>query len=155
MTHVTKRGEILVLGCDEVYPVASASDEAYRRRFVAPFETAMLSTDPAHPLDFAVPGNQDWYDSLVSFTRRFIGCRWFAGWASGPEQASGRKWRSPGLARRSRLEFDHADSASGGTFNLAMWCQGMTARLDAMGRFGRMFMGALWDVFINKRLPGG
>src|SRR5580658_2275061 len=24
------------------------------------------------------------------------------------------------------LTFDHADGASGGTFNLAMWCQGMT-----------------------------
>src|SRR5580700_5817595 len=24
------------------------------------------------------------------------------------------------------LAFDHADGASGGTFNLAMWCQGMT-----------------------------
>lgn len=26
------------------------------------------------------------------------------------------------------LDFDHADGASGGTFNLAMWCQGMTGR---------------------------
>lgn len=25
-----------------------------------------------------------------------------------------------------RIEFDHADGASGGVFNLAMWCQGMT-----------------------------
>ena len=26
------------------------------------------------------------------------------------------------------LTFDHADGASGGTFNLAMYCQGMTGR---------------------------
>ncbi len=26
------------------------------------------------------------------------------------------------------LSFDHADGASGGTFNLAMWCQGMTGK---------------------------
>ena len=30
------------------------------------------------------------------------------------------------MARRIRSEFDHADGASGGTFNLAMYCQGMS-----------------------------
>src|SRR3982074_2280746 len=29
---------------------------------------------------FPVPGNHDWYDSLVSFTRLFCQRRWFAGW---------------------------------------------------------------------------
>lgn len=30
-----------------------------------------------------------------------------------------------------------------------------TQRLEAMARFGRMFMGALWDVFVVKHLPFG
>ena len=29
------------------------------------------------------------------------------------------------------LTFDHADGASGGTFNLAMWCQGMSGKAIA------------------------
>lgn len=67
------RGKFLVLGGDEVYPCASK--EAYKERLVAPFEDAHPALpqrgedDPPHV--FAIPGNHDWYDGLVSFMRLF------------------------------------------------------------------------------------
>lgn len=77
--HHTERGAILVFGGDAVYPVASRTE--YRQRLVAPYETALPedSVDPA-PDAYAIPGNHDWYDSLVSFTRQFCGRDSFAGW---------------------------------------------------------------------------
>ena len=72
------RGEILIFGGDEVYPTSSRP--VYRQRLIDPFEAALPKTDPPHPRAFAVPGNHDWYDSLVSFTRLFCQRRWFAGW---------------------------------------------------------------------------
>jgi hypothetical protein len=74
----TKRGDILIFGGDEVYPTASR--KMYKERLVAPYETALRQTDEGHPHTFAIPGNHDWYDSLVSFTRFFTSQRWFAGW---------------------------------------------------------------------------
>ena len=76
--HQTTRGQLLVFGGDEVYPTASRS--AYREKLIAPYEAALRSTPPPHPHLFAVPGNHDWYDSLVAFTRLFCMKRWFAGW---------------------------------------------------------------------------
>lgn len=74
----TKRGELLIFGGDEVYPTASR--EEYQRRLVVPYETAYrYSTEPC-PHVFAIPGNHDWYDSLVAFTRLFTARPWFAGW---------------------------------------------------------------------------
>jgi hypothetical protein len=77
-SHETKRGSILVFGGDEVYPVASRTE--YKQRAVEPYEAALRSTVAPHPSVYAVPGNHDWYDSLVSFTRLFCSGRWFAGW---------------------------------------------------------------------------
>jgi hypothetical protein len=76
----TQRGRIMVFGGDEVYPTATR--EEYARRLVAPYETALPHSDAPHPTVFAVAGNHDWYDSLVSFSRLFCsgGTRWFAGW---------------------------------------------------------------------------
>jgi len=74
----TLRGEILIFGGDEVYPTASR--EEYDRRLVAPYETALKNTANACPHVFAIPGNHDWYDSLVAFTRLFTARPWFAGW---------------------------------------------------------------------------
>jgi hypothetical protein len=74
----TKRGDLLLFGGDEVYPTASR--EAYRERLLAPYETALRETKSPNPDAFAIPGNHDWYDSLVSFTRLFTSRRWFAGW---------------------------------------------------------------------------
>ena len=74
----TKRGDLLIFGGDEVYPTASRLE--YNERLVAPYETALKETTAPHPHVFAVPGNHDWYDSLVAFTRLFTARPWFAGW---------------------------------------------------------------------------
>ncbi|MBV9960241.1 MAG: metallophosphoesterase [Acidobacteria bacterium] len=74
----TVRGEVLIFGGDEVYPTASR--EVYNLRLMGPYETAMRYTHGSHPHVFAIPGNHDWYDSLVAFTRLFTSHRWFAGW---------------------------------------------------------------------------
>jgi len=77
----TRRADILIMGGDEVYPVASR--EAYERRLIAPYEAAFPWSEPPHPHLFAIPGNHDWYDGLVSFTRLFCQKtppRWIGGW---------------------------------------------------------------------------
>jgi len=86
------RGRFLLLGGDEVYPVASR--QSYEERLVIPFEVAFPEPDPstarvapAHPQDdlnsvdlFAIPGNHDWYDGLVSFSRLFARQRRIGAW---------------------------------------------------------------------------
>jgi hypothetical protein len=73
----THQGSVLIFGGDEVYPTASRS--VYEERLVAPYQAAYQSAGkPPHV--YAVPGNHDWYDSLVAFTRLFSQRRWFAGW---------------------------------------------------------------------------
>jgi len=76
--HPTERGSVLVMGGDEVYPIANRME--YEKRFVAPLEAALPSQDEPRPKIFAVPGNHDWYDSLVSFTRLFCGKTQIGGW---------------------------------------------------------------------------
>jgi hypothetical protein len=75
----TQRGKVLVFGGDEVYPTASRVE--YERRLKAPYEAAdpPAGREPDRDL-FAIPGNHDWYDSLVSFSRLFGGHRHFANW---------------------------------------------------------------------------
>ena len=84
------RGRFLVLGGDEVYPVASRDN--YQERLVIPFETAFPEVgsrrmEPAAPEGaardtdlFAIPGNHDWYDGLVSFSRLFARGRRIGEW---------------------------------------------------------------------------
>jgi hypothetical protein len=74
----TERGRILILGGDQVYPVASRAE--YQRRVVAPWEQALRFSEAPSPDVYAVPGNHDWYDSLVAFLRLFCSQRWFGGW---------------------------------------------------------------------------
>lgn len=76
--HTTRSGDILVFGGDLVYPFANHAD--YHHRLVKPFETARNYSRSPEPHAFAIPGNHDWYDSLVSFTRLFCSGRWFQGW---------------------------------------------------------------------------
>jgi hypothetical protein len=82
--HRTVRGDLLVLGGDQVYPTPSR--ENYHRRLVVPYDAAFGDAQPAEtPHVFAIPGNHDWYDGLSAFSRLFssaIGGRWFAGWAT-------------------------------------------------------------------------
>jgi hypothetical protein len=71
------QGEFLLLGGDTVYP--AASQQAYRERFVAPFETAFPRGEAPKDL-LAIPGNHDWYDGLVNFSRRFTQYRPVGAW---------------------------------------------------------------------------
>ena len=79
-THqeATYRGDLLVFGGDEVYPTASR--KMYEDRLMAPYEAALRHSGDTPPHVFALPGNHDWYDSLVAFTRLFTARPWFAGW---------------------------------------------------------------------------
>ncbi|MFK0007283.1 hypothetical protein ACIQTZ_09530 [Paenarthrobacter sp. NPDC090520] len=93
------RGRVLVLGGDEVYPVASPA--AYENRMVGPYRTAFPERNPAlrglqnapnpghsmqrgpHnevPVMLALPGNHDWYDGLTSFIRTFTRQRNIGAW---------------------------------------------------------------------------
>lgn len=72
----TKPGRILVFGGDEVYPIASKS--FYENNLIGPYETAFPRDPqpdpqaPPAPYVFAIPGNHDWYDSLVEFSFNFM-----------------------------------------------------------------------------------
>ena len=65
----TEAGRVLVFGGDEVYPYPTRSE--YDVRTETPYSQAFAGR--AHPDVFAIPGNHDWYDSLVAFSRVF--CR--------------------------------------------------------------------------------
>jgi hypothetical protein len=73
----TERGRILVMGGDQIYPTASRS--GYEERTLGPYDCAFHECDPPHSDLFATPGNHDWYDGLVSFSRLFCQGRWFGG----------------------------------------------------------------------------
>ncbi len=64
------RGEVLLLGGDQVYPTASGAE--YENRFEGPYKAALPEpiTD-ASPTMYALPGNHDWYDGLTAFLRLF------------------------------------------------------------------------------------
>jgi hypothetical protein len=67
--EITRAGRVLVFGGDEVYPYPSRNE--YEVRTETPYSMAFAGR--AHPDLFAIPGNHDWYDSLVAFSRTF--CR--------------------------------------------------------------------------------
>ena len=75
-----KRGNILIMGGDEVYPVATPKE--YKNRLVGPYRSSLSSVnDPEKaPTLFAIPGNHDWYDGLSSFMKLFCQQRWMGGW---------------------------------------------------------------------------
>jgi hypothetical protein len=70
-----RRGQVLVIGGDLVYPTASR--EAYDDRFLYPFEEALAQAPAQAQADlpdlYAIPGNHDWYDGLAAFFNLF--CR--------------------------------------------------------------------------------
>lgn len=83
--HTTRRGELLVLGGDEVYPTPGRA--AYEQRLVMPFHAALGWTEGEHPTLFAIPGNHDWYDNLASFVHLFTEKEWFCGWRLGQRRS--------------------------------------------------------------------
>ncbi|MDX8540784.1 metallophosphoesterase [Mesorhizobium abyssinicae] len=69
-----KRGQILFMGGDEVYP--RAAPETYQKQLRDPYDWAFPDPNPGllkGPPVYAVPGNHDWYDGLVLFLALF--CR--------------------------------------------------------------------------------
>ncbi|GLY98197.1 metallophosphoesterase [Actinoplanes sp. NBRC 103695] len=68
--QVLPRGDILFMGGDQVYPLASG--DGYEDRMKGPYRAA-LPEAPAggQPTLFALPGNHDWYDGLTAFIRLF------------------------------------------------------------------------------------
>eukprot|EP00127_Corallochytrium_limacisporum_P004419 Clim_evm27s161 gene=Clim_evmTU27s161 len=90
------RGRLLLLAGDLVYPEPTPKE--YNDRFVEPFRRALCSPDivrgrrmrheeefledtmQKHPHMFAVPGNHDWLDGLVSFRRLFCNMKTCGGW---------------------------------------------------------------------------
>jgi hypothetical protein len=62
------RGQVLVMGGDQVYPTANG--DSYEDRCKGPYRAALPAADPA-PTLFALPGNHDWYDGLTAFLRLF------------------------------------------------------------------------------------
>ncbi|WP_213451543.1 metallophosphoesterase [Rhizomonospora bruguierae] len=69
------RGQVLVMGGDQVYPTASA--DAYEDRCKGPYAAAFPNPGPeaVAPTLYAVPGNHDWYDGLTAFLRLFVKVR--------------------------------------------------------------------------------
>ncbi|MFW8612700.1 metallophosphoesterase [Mesorhizobium ciceri] len=70
----TRRGQLLVMGGDEVYP--RAASETYQKQLRDPYDWAFPDPNPGllkGPPVYAVPGNHDWYDGLVLFLALF--CR--------------------------------------------------------------------------------
>lgn len=72
------RAEVLLFGGDLIYPTPSL--EAYDLRLVAPYDMAAQVHGHSAGDVFAIPGNHDWYDSLVGFRRLFFNDRKFAAW---------------------------------------------------------------------------
>jgi hypothetical protein len=71
---------VLVFGGDEVYPYPTRNE--YEVRTESPYRHAFAGLP--RPDVFAIPGNHDWYDSLVAFSRTF--CRPERGFAGGRTQ---------------------------------------------------------------------
>ncbi|MEJ3749736.1 metallophosphoesterase [Actinomycetes bacterium KLBMP 9797] len=65
------RGEVLIMGGDQVYPTASGV--AYEERCKGPYQAALPCVPSAGPQPtlFAIAGNHDWYDGLTAFLRLF------------------------------------------------------------------------------------
>ncbi len=72
------RGRLLVLGGDLIYP--TPTDEGYHQRLITPYQDAMPERPDQQPDVWAIPGNHDWYDSLVCFRRLFCIGRDFGHW---------------------------------------------------------------------------
>lgn len=77
-THSTHRGDLLVMGGDQVYPIPTRTH--YENRMLGPYRAALPCTDGRPPELLAIPGSHDWYDGLVNFTNIFCRHRQIGGW---------------------------------------------------------------------------
>jgi hypothetical protein len=76
------RGDVLVMGGDQVYPTPELKE--YNNRLKGPYNAAFpwKDGDQARPSLFALPGNHDWYDGLTNFLRLFCQNRSLGNWHS-------------------------------------------------------------------------
>jgi hypothetical protein len=72
------RASVLVLGGDEVYPVANTA--AYEERTTRVYAAALPVAPRPQPTLYAIPGNHDWYDGLTAFLRVFAQQQSIGGW---------------------------------------------------------------------------
>jgi hypothetical protein len=88
-SYATTRGDILVLGGDEVYPFPTL--DTYNTKFRIPFDAAgdrnEVFTDESRPLLFAIPGNHDWYDGLGNFMKLFCQQRRIGIWQTAQKRS--------------------------------------------------------------------
>ena len=90
----TRRGDVLIMGGDQVYPFATEGE--YAHRLLAPYQAALPCTTEAQPPTlYAIPGNHDWYDGLTTFMRLFCRRQWVGGWRT-EQQRSYFALRLPG-----------------------------------------------------------
>lgn len=75
-----KRGDVLIMGGDEVYPTPENIE--YDNRLRGPYTAAFPKEKNAieRPDVFAIPGNHDWYDGLTNFLRLFTQKRSLGNW---------------------------------------------------------------------------
>lgn len=67
-TLVLPRGDVLMLGGDLAYPVATVGE--ITRRLLDPWNRVLEEVDDGKPrVLLAIPGNHDWYDGLDGFAR--------------------------------------------------------------------------------------
>ena len=89
--YILKKGKLLILGSDIVYPTPEI--ENYDNRFKIPYRAACKKDEPANKTEieeadkvenetlmFAIPGNHDWYDGLTNFTKIFMQKRFIGDW---------------------------------------------------------------------------
>jgi hypothetical protein len=76
--HALPRGQILVMGGDQVYPTADWRH--YENRAKGPYRSALPDLDASPPTLYALPGNHDWYDGLTAFLRLFGKREPMGGW---------------------------------------------------------------------------
>jgi hypothetical protein len=70
--RVLPRGDILLMGGDTAYPVAT--DDEIHSRVIEPWNEALRedgASDGARRVLLGIPGNHDWYDGLDGFARMF------------------------------------------------------------------------------------
>jgi len=79
---ILKRGDLLIMGGDEVYPTPEKIE--YKNRLQGPYNAAFpwKKDEPKtqKPKLFAIPGNHDWYDGLTNFMRLFCQGRALGNW---------------------------------------------------------------------------
>jgi len=73
------RGELLVMGGDQVYPTATVAD--YQTKLKDPYRSALpWLAEEQRPHVYTIPGNHDWYDGLTAFLKVFCQQRSIGAW---------------------------------------------------------------------------